>query len=452
MPGQGGKNGAKLVTTVASGSEPPDQEPPPRYLLATSLGGIQLHELPAEGEALIGRGHECQIMLDDVSISRQHARLRIGATCLLTDLGSRNGTLVHGERLHRGDERQVRCGDSFSLGPISLLLLPPNASPAAGALTGSRLRIDDVEADAATPLLSSVAQAKLNVLIYGETGVGKELLARAIHRQSKRTGLFVAVNCAALTESLLESELFGHERGAFTGATMAKPGLFLAASGGSLLLDEIGEMSLPVQAKMLRAIETQAVLPVGGVRPVPIDVRFLGATHRNLLAEVERGSFRRDLYYRLAGFALEIPPLRERRHQVPKIALQILTAAAASAGSLPPTITPGASARLQAHDWPGNVRELRNVVERARLLAGGGAIDIGHLLFDTHHDAMTGAAAQGTTRPDPGSSDDERARILSALGACAGSQTRAARMLGISRATLVQKIRLYGLPRPRKSP
>jgi two-component system response regulator AtoC len=432
MPRQGASHGVELVTTVALGSEPGEKAAPPRYLLATSLGGMQLHELPAEGEAILGRGPECQIVLDFTSISRQHARLRIGGTCLLTDLGSRNGTLVRGERLLRGDAREVCCGDAFSLGPVSLLLLPANASRAAEQLTGSRLRVNDIEADASAPLLSSVAQARLNVLIYGETGVGKELLAQAIHRRSKRTGPFVAVNCAAVTESLLESELFGHERGAFTGAVMAKPGLLLAATGGTLLLDEIGEMSPAIQAKLLRAIETQAILPVGGVRQVSIDVRFLGATHRDLLAEVERGSFRRDLYYRLAGFAFEIPPLRERRHQIPKIALQILRAAA-GARSSPPTIT------------------LRNVMERAILLAAGSTIDVGHLLFDTGHGAAIGAAAERNVKPDP-SITDERARILNALNACAGSQTRAARMLAMSRATLVQKIRLYGLPRPRKSP
>jgi two-component system, NtrC family, response regulator AtoC len=444
------KNGAKLVTTVASGSGPGDREPPPRYLLATLLGGMQLHELPVEGETSIGRGPECQIVLDDASISRQHARLRIGGTCSLTDLGSRNGTLLRGEWLRLGDERQVFCGDSFSMGRVSVFLLPPNASPAAEQLTGSRLRINDVEADASSPLVSSVAHARLNVLIYGETGVGKELLAQAIHRQSKRTGLFVAVNCAALTESLLESELFGHERGAFTGAMTAKPGLFLAATGGTLLLDEIGEMSSAIQAKILRAIETQTILPVGGVRPVPIDVRFLAATHRNLLAQVEQGGFRRDLYYRLAGFAFEILPLRERRHQIPKIAMQILTDVATRTGSLPPTITPGASAVLQAHSWPGNVRELRNVVERAMLLGAGGSIDVGHLLFDADSSAITGTV-DGNVKPEPAPLDDERTRILSALNACAGSQTRAARMLHMSRATLVQKIRLYRLPRPRKS-
>jgi two-component system, NtrC family, response regulator AtoC len=443
-----GENGAKLVTTIAAGSEPVEKEPLPRYLLVTSLGGMQLHDLRAEGEAVIGRGPECQIVLDDASISRQHARLQIGETCFLTDLGSRNGTLLRGERLHGGDRRQVCCGDSFSVGPVSMLLLPPNASPAAEQLTGSRLRIDDVEANGPASLLSSVAQASLNLLIYGETGVGKELLARAIHHRSKRTGPFIAVNCAALTESLLESELFGHERGAFTGAMTSKPGLFLAATGGTLLLDEIGEMSPAIQAKVLRAVETQTILPVGGVQPVPIDVRFLAATHCNLLVQVEQDSFRRDLYYRLAGFTFEIPPLRERRHQIPKIATQILTAVATRTGSLLPTITPRAWTMLEAHNWPGNVRELRNVVERAMLLAAGRAIDVGHLLFDPDRGPMTGAADD--VRPHAANVDDERTRIQNALNACAGSQTRAARMLAMSRATLVQKIRLYGLPRPRK--
>jgi len=179
--------------------------------------------------------------------------------------------------------------------------------------------------------------------------------------------MFVAINCAALTESLLETELFGHERGAFTGAIQAKVGLLQAASGGTLLLDEVGEMAPALQAKLLRAIETQTVMPVGGVRPVAIDVRFLAATHRNLLAQVESRDFRRDLYYRLAGFALEIPPLRERKHQIAKLASHLLGAASKT----PPPLTAAATAKLLAHDWPGNVRELRNVLERALVIGRG---------------------------------------------------------------------------------
>jgi DNA-binding NtrC family response regulator len=340
----------------------------------------------------------------------------------------------------------------FSVGPVSLLLVAPSHGVPAIRLTGSRLRIDDVESEATKSLLSSVAEARLSVLIYGETGVGKELLAQTIHRRSGRSGPFLAVNCAALSESLLESELFGHDRGAFTGAVVAKPGLLLAASGGTLLLDEIGEMTPAIQAKVLRAIETQTVLPLGSVRPVPIDVRFLAATHRDLLAEINRGNFRRDLYYRLAGVSCEIPPLRERRGHITRIALQIVATAAARTGTPPPAITPAAATVLQAHDWPGNVRELRNVLERAMLFAPGGRIDSEHLVFDTFSDPPR--ASDGEPKTDRAAVDtreyDERTRIVDALDACAGNQTRAARMLAISRTTLIQKVRLYGIPRPRK--
>jgi transcriptional regulator with AAA-type ATPase domain len=417
-------------TTVEPGA--PAGSPPPRFLLATALGGVHLHALPLQGEAVLGRGRECQVVLDYASISRQHARLRIGATCTLSDLGSRNGTLFRGERLGPGDEREIGYGDSFSIGPVSLLLVPPAAEMSPSSLAGSRLRIDDPAAN--DPVLTAIAQARLAVIIHGETGVGKEVLAQTLHRLSGRKGPLLAVNCASLSETLLESELFGHEKGAFTGAVQAKPGLLQAAAGGTLLLDEIGEMALSLQAKLLRAIETQSVLPVGGVRPVAIDVRFLAATHRNLLVQIDAGEFRRDLYYRLAGFSLEIPPLREREKQIPKLALEILAGRA--------RLTPAATEKLQAHDWPGNVRELRNVLERTLVLARGGEIDAIQLMFDD--------LPEDTTLP-PTKGDDERARILAALDACAGNQTRAARKLGMSRTTFVQKLIEHRIPRPRKA-
>ncbi len=441
------------LTATARTPDPPQQAiPPPRFLLATANGAVQLHALPVEGEATLGRGPECEVVLAFDSISRHHARLRIGEPCILTDLGSRNGTRLRGERLRSGDARPVGYGEAFSVGPVSLLLVAPSASATAKQLTGSRLVINDVEGEASESLLASLAQARLSVLIYGETGVGKELLAQTIHRRSGRTGPFVAVNCAALTESLLESELFGHERGAFTGAVVAKPGLLLAATGGTLLLDEIGEMAPAVQAKVLRAIETQTVVPLGGVRPVPVDLRFLAATHRDLLADVQRGQFRRDLYYRLAGIACEIPPLRERTEHITRIALQILAGAAARSGAPPPAITPDAAAVLQAHDWPGNVRELRNVLERAMLFAAGGSIGREHLVFDMSREPSPGADREVEVGDQASATpvDDERARIVGALDACAGNQTRAARMLAISRTTLIQKVRLHGIPRPRK--
>jgi two-component system response regulator AtoC len=440
-------------TAVAPTTDlPPQAVPPPRFLLATAHGGVQLHALPASGDAVLGRGPECEVVLDFDSISRRHAYLRIGEPCILSDLGSRNGTRLLGERLGRGDARPVDYGDVFSVGPVSLLLVAPSTGAAASRLTGSRLVISDVEPSAADPLLSSVAQARLNAILYGETGVGKELLAQTIHRRSGRTGPFVAINCAALSDSLLESELFGHQRGAFTGAVVAKPGLLLAADGGTLLLDEIGEMSPAIQAKVLRAIETQTVLPLGSVRPVPIDVRFVAATHRDLLAEVKRGSFRRDLYYRLAGITCEIPPLRERTEHITRIALHIVAAAAARSGTPPPAITPGAVAVLQSHDWPGNVRELRNVMERAMLFAAGGRIDCDHLVFDASSEPSRVASgdADAGRNASAMADHDERARIIDALDACAGNQTRAARMLVISRTTLVKKVRRYGIPRPRK--
>ena len=443
------RGGAQVLVSpsrAAPTNDLPQQAvPPPRFLLATAPGGVQLHPLPASGEATLGRGPECEIVLDFDSISRRHAHLRIGEPCVLTDLGSRNGTRLLGERLGSGEARPVDYGDAFSMGPVSLLLVAPSTGVAGERLNGSRLVIHDVDPDATASLLSVVARARLSVLIYGETGVGKEMLAQAIHRRSGRTGPFMALNCAALSDSLLESELFGHERGAFTGAVAAKPGLLLAASGGTLLLDEIGEMSPAIQAKVLRAIETQTVLPLGSIRPVPVDVRFLAATHRDLLTDVDRGGFRRDLYYRLAGITCEIPPLRERIEHILRIALQIVAAAAARSGTPPPAITPGAAAMLQSHDWPGNVRELRNVLERAMLFAAGGSIDIDHLVFDTPCEPSRVASSEACAAPV----DDERTRIVQALDACAGNQTRAARMLAISRTTLIQKVRLYGIPRPR---
>jgi len=414
---------------------------PPRFLLATGRAGVRIFALPPEGEATLGRGSGCDVVLKDDSISRRHARLRIGEPCTIADLGSRNGTLFRGRRLRRDEEHALEYGDSFSLGPISLQLLPPGTD-LREPVGASRLLIDDPDGAEASPLVAAVAQGRLNIVIYGETGVGKELLAATLHRASRRGGPFLGVNCAALSESLLENELFGHERGAYTGAVQAAPGLLKAASGGTVFLDEIGEMTLTVQAKLLRAIETQSILPVGGTRPVAVDVRFLAATHRDLLAQVASGQFRRDLYYRLAGFAVEIPPLRQRKPQIMRLAMHFLAAAATRSGVPLPSITPAGAAALEEHDWPGNVRELRNVMERALVLASDrGAIEPAHLMFDTGRSAA----------PEPvTSSGDDRSRLIAALDACAGNQTRAAALLGISRTKLVQQIALHRIPRPRK--
>jgi DNA-binding NtrC family response regulator len=290
-------------------------------------------------------------------------------------------------------------------------------------------------------LAARAAAGTINLLVLGETGAGKEVLARRIHRMSPRAGRpFVCINCAALSESLLESELFGHERGAFTGAGAAKPGLLETAPGGTVFLDEVGELPLPLQAKLLRVIESREILRVGSVRPRPIDVRFIAATNRDLEAEVAAGAFRRDLYFRLNGMTLVVPPLRERPREITALARQFLAELAPATGRRTvPRLATAARAALLAHPWPGNVRELRNVIERALLVNPGDELTELHLPKPAP-ELVGGPAPAG----------DERARILAALTACGGNQSRAARQLGISRKVLLARLDAYGVRRPRK--
>jgi two-component system, NtrC family, response regulator AtoC len=295
------------------------------------------------------------------------------------------------------------------------------------------------------------------------------VVAESIHRASPRCEApFVRINCAALAEPLLESELFGHERGAFTGAVSAKPGLIELAHGGTVFLDEVGELPPSLQAKLLRVIEAREVTRVGGVRARPNDVRFVSATNRNIEAEVTRGAFRSDLMFRLNGASLEVPPLRHRPLEiVPLAELFLQRVADQLLLSRPPQLTEEAVALLLAHAWPGNVRELRNVIERAVLLSPEAAIGpkdlaIGQLISSRPQPqrSMTPlTAAPMRLSPDAPSfplepalePEIERERIAQALVECAGNQSRAAKFLGIPRRTLVRKIALLGLPRPRGS-
>jgi transcriptional regulator with PAS, ATPase and Fis domain len=301
-------------------------------------------------------------------------------------------------------------------------------------------------------LVELVAKSTISVILLGETGVGKEVIAETIHRKSARTrGPFVRLNCAALPDNLLESELFGYERGAFTGAVTPKPGLLEAAHGGTVFLDEVGELPLATQAKLLRVLESGEVTRVGSLKPRPIDVRFLSATNRDLDAIVESGAFRRDLYYRLNGISIQIPPLRERRSEIRAFTRAFLREATKKAGRMDITLSPGALAKLEEHSWPGNVRELRNVVERAALLCAGDVIEPEHVLLGTTA-GRDGGPAPAPSRPqvaaDAGAA--ERQRIIEALEKCGGNQKEAAKVLGISRRTLVYRLDAYGLPRPRK--
>jgi two-component system response regulator AtoC len=411
-------------------------------LLVTTAAGVRAHGLPDGGAVVIGRGADCDVVLDDPQVSRRHARLQVGARCEVTDLGSRNRTTVRGAALAPATAVALDGGDSIGVGPFTLVLVPRAVSAVRTVLGGSSLLVDDPAAPP-SPLLLAVATSPVSVLIRGETGVGKEVLSSALHRLSGRRGGFLRLNCAAFSEALLESELFGHERGAFTGATAAKPGLLEIANGGTVLLDEIGEMPPPLQAKVLRAIESREILRVGGLAPVAIDVRFVAATHRDLSAEVAAGRFRRDLLYRVAGITLEIPALRARRSRIAALALDFAADITRRDGA-PVIVSAEALDRLGRHDWPGNARELRNVIERAALLAAGGPIGPSHLLFDAIGEPPAAPMLSGLD-------DGERARIVAALDASGGNQTEAARRLSMARSTLVHKLALHRIPRPRST-
>jgi DNA-binding NtrC family response regulator len=303
--------------------------------------------------------------------------------------------------------------------------------------------------------ISRVAGTDATVLIMGETGTGKELVARAIHKSSSRAGKpFIAVNCAGLAESLLESELFGHERGAFTGADRSREGLFEAAHQGTLFLDEIGELSAAAQAKLLRVLTDGEVMRVGSTRQRKVDVRVLAATHRDLRARTCENLFREDLFYRLAVFPIQIPPLRERRCDIPELAARFLQAAASDLKLPPRILSANAVSALSKYDFPGNVRELRNVIERACILANDN--EIGPEVFS----GLTTMASAAEQRDEPDgwlevlpSNIDlrklldsiERKLIERALETTNGAQAEAARRLGLSRSDLSYKLRKHEL-------
>ncbi len=283
---------------------------------------------------------------------------------------------------------------------------------------------------AALHLLSRVAPSESTVLLTGESGTGKELFARALHALSRRSqGPFVALNCAAIPESLLENELFGHERGAFTGANRRQAGRFEQAAGGTLFLDEIGELPAGLQAKVLRVLEERTFERVGGDQTLRADVRLVAATNRDLAAMVERGELRQDLYFRLEVFPLALPPLRERSSDVPLLAHHLLAKLAARLGRNPPELTPEALVWLTAQPWPGNVRQLANLLERTLLLAEGGRLD-----------AQTLSALA-----PPAAASGERERLREALHQAAGDKRRAAELLGLSYSTLQRKIKEHDL-------
>ena len=432
-------------------------------LLIAGKGRLWTQTL-TRAEVIIGRDPGCDVVIDDLVLSRRHARLALGPPLTVEDLGSHNGTRI-GDAVHRGDGPiPIEASRGFSIGAYAFLVMTASVHPTTQRSAIEQLVVVDPTAREERSLLAEIARRGINVLILGESGVGKEVLADTVHALSGRTGPLQRINCAALPEALLESELFGHEKGAFTGAAAQRIGLLESAAGGTVFLDEIGELPLGIQAKLLRAIEAREIVRLGANRVTTIDARFVFATNRDLTVEVAHKRFRHDLYFRIDGISLRIPPLRERPALIGRLALEFLANAGHTAGLPPPVL-----ARLQAHPWPGNVRELRAVIERALLLARGGELSAGHLAFAASAaPGLTPAPpapppVTATTSSSPASAstgDDvpadldpaqraERDQLIATLEACAGNQTRAAAKLGMSRTTFVTKLRIYRIPRPR---
>ncbi len=412
----------------------------------------------APGDAIVGRAEQADVRLDDASVSKQHVRLRVrldgGVT--VVDLGSRNGTRLDGRALT--DETPLEPGEPLEIGRSTLVLQrgdgvmrrPPRAASTyvdvrrVSLGDDTLILADDVTARAFA-LLGRLATSALTVCVLGETGTGKELAARFLHERSSRaSGPFVSVNCAAVAESLAEAELFGHARGAFTGAAVARAGVIEAAHGGTLFLDEIGELTPPIQAKLLRVLETRVVVRLGEVEPRRVDLRLVCATHRDLDVEVREGRFRQDLRFRIAGAPVHLAPLRERPRELRALAAHFLGRAA---GTRSMFLSEEALGVLQRHAWPGNVRELRNAMEWVAATCEDS--EVGATALPESVRGSPDPAPPGQESPMRGLADEvkdlERRRIAEALSATGGNKTRAAALLAMPIRTFSEKVKLYGL-------
>lgn len=440
---------SQTTETARSGEAPPRfsaKHHLPSLVLAFADGGRRpatRRRLPPDG-LVLGRGLTTFDggPLDDTRMSRRHAEVRPegradGSPWRVRDLGSHNGMWVDGRRVQ---EALLEPGTVIRLGD-TLLAFAPSAEPeeADPDLVGEGAAITAVRR--ALRLVASHRQA---VLLLGETGTGKEVLARALHRRSGRRGRFVAVNCAALSEGILESELFGHVRGAFTGAQQEREGLFRAADGGTLLLDELGEMPQALQPKLLRALETDRIRPVGAPREVDVDVRVVAATNRDIVALVREGRFRADLYARLTQWTIALPPLRERRDDIPFLIPHLLERLGAGARRTDIAL----SQELLLHPWPLNVRGLRNVLSTAALACPCDAplslcAEVKAVL-ESYRAVFNADAAPVSTSATPGSAPTEAA-LAEALTRAQGIVARAARELGSSRQQIYRWAQAFGI-------
>ena len=426
-------NGLAAETTKriasAGGAEKAEDELGIHWVIDSTYAGLEL----LRGARLrVGRGEDCHLRLEHSSVSRHHAELyRQGPIYALRDCGSTNGTWLNGVRT---EHSALSAGDVLRFGECLGVVANLDSSVAlrgferlAPGLFGGPSLV------AALALARTAAPTDVPIVLVGETGAGKECVARALHHWSGRPGRFNAINCSTVPATLAEAELFGHQRGAFTGAERSRIGHFQAAHEGTLFLDEITDLPLDVQAKLLRVVEAGEVVPLGGTASCPASVRIIAAAHEPLGALVEQKRFRPDLYARLAGFEVRLPPLRERREEIPGFFLQLLAKHATSAV---PRVAPALFEWLCLRAWPGNVRELEFMVRK--LLAVHADAPLLRLEFAQEIAGSAGKAAQAVTAAEPGSAfrtrrESELARLKVALGETNGNMKAAAERAGISR-------------------
>jgi transcriptional regulator with GAF, ATPase, and Fis domain len=404
---------------------------------------------------VVGTGQDCDLVLQDRSVSRRHAEVqKHGEVVIVKDLGSTNGTFFHDARV---TEVHVALGGEVSFGKSRVKVVPEEVqveskvlgSDRLGPMVGGDLRMREIFA-----LIEDIARTDVTVVIEGETGTGKELVARAIHERSKRSDEpFVVFDCTNQPKDLIESALFGHVKGAFTGATSPRAGAFERANGGTIFLDELGEFGLDLQPKLLRVLESREVQKVGGDDYDPVDVRVIAATNRNLKAEVRAARFREDLYYRLAVVKIMLPPLRERASDIQRLIEHFISLGGHNFG-----VDPRCYATLRAYQWPGNVRELKNVVDRAGALSHGKAnVDLARFLGDLDDDDKTRPSSSpgGAVPIDKAMSfkeakgrvisDFESQYILTLLREHGNNISLAAREAGIDRKHFKDLMRKYGI-------
>ena len=387
-------------------------------------------DIPIGRQLNIGSASDNDLVLADPFVSARHCVVgRTGTRCIVVDGGSRNGTWLAGGRVVRAE---LIAGARLVVGQ-TLLRVVTDRGVGDTSLLGRSPAMERLRRE-----LKRVATTRFAVLLLGESGTGKELAARAVHAASGRGGAFVALNCGAIASELVESELFGHERGAFTGATTRRPGVFEEADGGTLFLDEIGELPLTLQPKLLRALETGTIRAVGATGERRMDVRVVAATHRQLPRLIEEGAFRHDLYHRLAQLELRLPPLRERPEDILVLAHHFLEELVGEVGVK--TFSTDTLSAMRAHAWPGNVRELRNAVQRGAVL-GATVLEPEDVLPQTQVEASAATITSSTSSLGA----IERAAIASALRRSRGNRRAAAMALGVPKSTLCDKVKRYGI-------